>query len=146
MNYKYIVQQNSGRYILHIITLSDLSFVIEKKLNIEAEKAREYATIIMDLFGFDDRIIDNVLEHEERQLFYILESEGILHTEREEISLHDGRIWRIHYWLLKKNKILDYTHNKKWIKQKDDKLKIPDFEQKTIYSSLPKYMWTARKS
>ena len=46
----------------------------------------------MDLFGLDDRIIDNVLEHEERQLFYLFESEGILNTEREEISLHDGRI------------------------------------------------------
>ena len=100
----------------------------------------------MDLFGFDDRIIDNVLEHEERQLFYLFESEGILNTEREEISLHDGRIWRIHYWLLKKNKILEYSHNKKWIDQKDEKLKISEFQQKNIYSSLPKYMWTTRKS
>jgi len=100
----------------------------------------------MDLFGFDDRIIDNVLEHEERQLFYLLESEGILNTEREEVSLYDGRIWRIHYWLLKKNKILQYSHSKKWAHKKDAPLKIQEFQNKTIYSSLPKYMWTARKS
>ena len=32
----------------------------------------------MDIFGFNDRIIDNVLEPEDRQLFYILEEEGLL--------------------------------------------------------------------
>jgi hypothetical protein len=100
----------------------------------------------MDLFGFEDRIIDNVLEHEERQLFYLLESEGILDTEREEISLYDGRIWRIHYWLLKKNKILDYSCKKKWTKQMDDHVKLQEFPHRTIYSTLPKYMWTTRKS
>ena len=99
----------------------------------------------MDLFGFDDRIIDNILEHEDRQLFYLLESEGILNTEREEITLHDGRIWRIHYWLLRKNIILQYSHKRKWEDNKSKDKKLQKFQHKTIYSSLPKYMWTARK-
>jgi len=97
----------------------------------------------MDFFGFDDRIIDNVLEHEERQLFYMLESEGILNTEREEITLHDGRVWRIHYWLLKKNTILQYLHSKRWVSNKNKN--IQRFQHDTIYSHLPKYMWAARK-
>jgi hypothetical protein len=100
----------------------------------------------MDHFGFDDRIIDNVLEHEERQLFYKLESKGILDTEREEIILHDGRNWRIHYWLLNKNIILQYLHSRKWISTKSKSKKVKKFQNETIYSSLPRYMWTARKS
>ena len=28
----------------------------------------------------------------------MLEDAGILKTEREEITLYDGREWRIHYW------------------------------------------------
>ncbi len=99
----------------------------------------------MDFFGYDDRIIDNVLEHEERQLFYMLESEGILNTEREEIILHDGRIWRIHYWLLKKKTILQYSHSKRWANDRDKRKNTQKFQHDTIYSYLPKYMWTARK-
>jgi len=98
----------------------------------------------MDLFGFDDRIIDNVLEHEERQLFYLLESVGILNTEREEIFLHDGRGWRIHYWLLKKKLILKYS-NKIVMTKKFEDNKTEKIPYENIYSYLPKYMWTARK-
>ena len=99
----------------------------------------------MDLFGFDDRIIDNVLEHEERQIFYMLEGEGILETEREEIILHDGRTWRIHYWLLKKNTIIQYSHRGNWMNAKDKSKKVQKFQPETIYSSLPRYMWAARR-
>ena len=99
----------------------------------------------MDLFGYDDRIIDNILEHDERQLFYTLESEGILNTEREEIILYDGRNWRIHYWLLRKNKILQYSNSEKWEKDKDKSKNARRFQHDTIYSHLPKYMWVSRK-
>lgn len=99
----------------------------------------------MDLFGFDDRIIDNVLEHEERQLFYLLESEGILNTERDEITLYDGRIWRIHYWLLRKNKIYQYSQCEIGDIDRVKMEKVHGLPHKTIYSSLPKYMWTARR-
>ncbi|UCD14355.1 MAG: hypothetical protein JSW60_02770 [Thermoplasmatales archaeon] len=107
--------------------------------------ARKYASIVMDLFGYDDRIIDNILEHEERQLFYILESEGILNTEREEIILYDGRNWRIHYWLLRKNKILQYSNSKKWANDKENSEKPQKLRHDTIYSYLPKHIWTSRR-
>jgi len=98
----------------------------------------------MDLFGFDDRIIDNVLEHEERQLFYMLESVGFLSTEREEIFLHDGRNWRIHYWNLEKNNIRQFS--KKGNKYQEYKVEDADkTPYDTIYSYLPKYVWSTRK-
>ncbi len=43
------------------------------------------------------------------QLFYILEEEGMLATDHEDTILYDGREWRTHYWILKKNTILKYA-------------------------------------
>ncbi len=121
-----------------------LSSAIENKLEINEYEAREYASIVMDLFGFDDRIIDNILEHEDRQLFYMLESEGILNTEREEVFLHDGRNWRIHYWLLKKKTILKYS-NMNLEKQDYRTEKTEEIQRDNIYSYLPKHVWATRK-
>jgi hypothetical protein len=84
-----------------IITLDDLSKAIANRVGIDIEEARRDAGFVMDIFGFDDRVIDNVLDPEDRQLFYILEEEGMLTTEREETTLYDGREWRTHYWRLK---------------------------------------------
>ncbi|MGQ0536562.1 MAG: DUF6015 family protein, partial [Methanobacteriota archaeon] len=82
-------------------------------------------------------IIDNVLEPEDRQLFYILEEEGLLTTEREETTLYDGREWRTHYWLFRKEKILGYANEHRSKTQEDEK----EFE---IYSELPEDVWAMR--
>jgi hypothetical protein len=92
-----------------IITLDDLSRAIANRVGIDIEEARRDAGFVMDIFGFDDRVIDNVLDPEDRQLFYILEEEGMLTTEREETTLYDGREWRTHYWKLRKDVILKYA-------------------------------------
>jgi hypothetical protein len=60
---------------------------------------------VLNFFGYSDRIIDNVLEPEDRDAFYMLEDAGILTTEREETTLYDGREWRIHYWLFKRDEM-----------------------------------------
>jgi hypothetical protein len=62
---------------------------------------------VMNFFGYSERIIDNILEPEDRDAFYMLEDTGILTTEREETTLYDGREWRIHYWLFKKERIFE---------------------------------------
>ena len=58
---------------MKIITLNDMSRAIANRVGINKEKARRVAGFVMDLFGYDDRIIDNILDPEDRQLFYILE-------------------------------------------------------------------------
>jgi len=60
---------------------------------------------VLNFFGYSERIIDNILEPEDRDAFYQLEDTGILTTEREETTLYDGREWRIHYWLFRKERI-----------------------------------------
>ena len=116
---------------------------IEEKLDIDTLEAKKYANIIMDFFGFEDRIIDNALEQKDRQLFYMLEAQGLLHTGRENILLPNGRQWRIHYWRLAKNTILRYSNNQ-WINTKN-KTSQPS-QHDTVYSYLSKDMWTTRKN
>src|SRR5438552_18296639 len=98
---------------LEIITVEDLSQAIQDRIGLVTEEAERDAEFVMDIFGFDDRVIDNVLEPEDRQLFYILEEEGMLTTEREETTLYDGREWRTHYWLFKKDAIKDMSEKER---------------------------------
>ena len=69
------------------------------------EDARTIAAHVLNFFGFNERIIDNVLEPDDRDTFYMLEDSGILETERDETTLYDGREWRIHYWMIRKERI-----------------------------------------
>jgi len=128
---------------LNIVTVNELSTAIEEKLDIGTVEAKKYANIVMDFFGFEDRIIDNTLEQKDRQLFYMLEAQGLLHTQREMITLVDGRQWRIHYWLLTKKTILRHSNNQ--LISTKHKNRQPS-QHDNIYSYLPKDMWTTRKN
>lgn len=92
-----------------IITVEDLTQAIKNSIDYSRgmveEQAYELAHHVLNFFGYSDRIIDNVLEPEDRDAFYMLEDAGILTTEREETTLYDGREWRIHYWLFRREKI-----------------------------------------
>ena len=132
---------------MKIITLDDMSKAIANRVGIDKEKARRVAGFVMDLFGYDDRIIDNILEPEDRQLFYILQAEGMLSTGRDEATLYDGRAWLTHYWQLRKNTILRYA--KEGIRVAGDKLTIKrkdkNISMRNIYSTLSEEVWNARK-
>lgn len=130
-----------------IITLDDLSKAIANRVGIDIEEARRDAGFVMDIFGFDDRVIDNVLDPEDRQLFYILEEEGMLTTEREETTLYDGREWRTHYWRLKKDTIARYSKESNLDRSTliVDK-KIPkNFSDEDIYGAIDEEMWTTTR-
>jgi hypothetical protein len=75
-----------------------------------AEDARAIAAHVLNFFGFNERIIDNVLEPDDRDTFYMLEDTGILETERDETTLYDGREWRIHYWMFRKDRIYELAN------------------------------------
>ena len=78
-----------------------------------AEDARGIAAHVLNFFGFNERIIDNVLEPDDRDTFYMLEDTGILETERDETTLYDGREWRIHYWMFRKDRIFDLAREER---------------------------------
>ncbi len=123
-----------------IITLEDLAMAIAARVDIDMESAIKDANFVMDLFGFEDRIIDNILEPEDRQLFYILEEEGMLLTEREETTIYDGRSWRTHYWVLNKETILKYKEEGK--RKEERKKEIEDATE--VYKEIPDELWFSR--
>jgi len=132
---------------MNIITLDDLSKAIANRVGIGVEEARRDAGFVMDIFGFQDRVIDNVLDPEDRQLFYILEEEGMLTTEREETTLYDGREWRTHYWVIRKDIILKFSQdeNKGRRSVLSDKQTIEDISDEAIYDALEDNIWVTRK-
>ncbi|MCD6482082.1 MAG: hypothetical protein J7L31_07450 [Thermoplasmata archaeon] len=121
-----------------IVTLEDLATAIASRVDIDIESAMKDANFVMDLFGFEDRIIDNILEPEDRQLFYILEEEGMLITEREETTIYDGRSWRTHYWFLNKETILKYKEEGK---RKREERKKREEDAADIYNEIPEELW-----
>ncbi len=91
------------------VNLPSLSRAIRRAVGhdgMRREDADAIAGHILNFFGFNERIIDNVLEPDDRDTFYMLEDSGILETERDETTLYDGREWRIHYWMFRKDRIL----------------------------------------
>ena len=90
------------------VTIDTLTRAIQKSVPdhpFEYDEAKKLAEHVMNFFGYGNRIIDNILEPEDRDLFYMMEDSGILTTDREETTLHDGREWRIHYWTFHADKI-----------------------------------------
>jgi len=72
---------------------------------VEEKELNGLTDYITSMFGYGTDLIDNVLGAADRDVFYMLEEEGILRTERDEIGLLRGKTWRIHYWLYNKQGI-----------------------------------------
>lgn len=75
------------------------------KKGMSEEEIKDLAEYIMSFFGYETEVIDNILTSEDRDVFYMLEEEGILSTTQEQINLKKGKLWRIHYWVLKGDQI-----------------------------------------
>lgn len=120
-----------------IITVEGLTEAIKNSPNnkgIPEEEAFDLAHRVLNFFGYSDRIIDNILEPEDRDAFYMLEDATILTTEREETTLYDGREWRIHYWLFRHDKI------QKLMQMTEEK--GAEVEEDDPYKDLPADVWT----
>ena len=143
--FKIKVTQDN-RINMNIITLDILSKAIANRTGIDYEEARKNASFVLDVFGFNDRVIDNILDYEDRQLFYILEEEGMLGTDHEDTLLYDGREWRTHYWVLKKNTIIKYAKDKNGsLRNTISDKPVWDLSALGIYGSLTDDAWNARK-
>ena len=120
-----------------ILTINNLTKAIQHSVGpsgIDKLEAKKMAEHMMNFFGFSDRIIDNVLEPEDRDVFYMMEDVGILMTEREETTLYDGREWRINYWLFRKDKIQEL------IDKRPSKINNTE-EEPSIYEEIPEDVW-----
>jgi hypothetical protein len=124
----------------NVLTIDQLSKAIMKSIDrqdLKPEAAKQMATHVMNFFGYNDTIIDNILEPEDRDAFYMLEDLGLLVTEREETTLYDGREWRIHYWLFRKDRIDELV--------KECELEgCTDEELSSVYDEIPEDLWSNR--
>lgn len=128
----------SGGYMKNKVDVEQLAIAIQNSepgRPIPDEEARRIAHHILNFFGYGERIIDNVLEPEDRDVFYTLEDAGILTTEREETTLYDGREWRIHYWIFRKERVLELI---KTPEKKDAEI---DQDISSVYYQIPEDAW-----
>ncbi len=91
------------------ITEAELTRALERTLVARGKmapgEARPTARMILGYFGADDSVLDNKLSSDDRDRFYALEEEGLLTSEEEDATVSRGKTWRIHYWLMKKDRI-----------------------------------------
>jgi len=118
------------------LTVEDLTLAIQNSIEnqrMDEDHAYMLAQHVLNFFGYSDRIIDNILEPEDRDTFYMLEDTGILTTEREETTLYDGREWRIHYWLFRRERIIELMNATERKKEEES--------TESVYGELPEDIW-----
>lgn len=102
VNNKVFNQLEKGMISPETLTLA----VLNKNPEMSVFDALAIGGVPAEIFGYDDRIVDNILFPDERNLCYKLEEDKLLSTEREEVVLYNGRTWRSHFFKLNKENIL----------------------------------------
>ena len=72
---------------MHFTDIYKLSTAIAKGLSLQnrrmsPDESMDAAEHLINFFGYNDRVIDNMLEPEDRDAFYTMEDIGVLQTER----------------------------------------------------------------
>lgn len=101
-------------------------------------EVKNLAEYLLSFFGYADEVIDNRLTSEDRDVFYMLEEEGLLTSTQEEVLLKKGKLWRIHYWILKKDQILRLARSEEEGEQTKD-------EAAQVYEQISDEEWARHK-
>ncbi len=134
------IKIKTSKGVAGTLTVDDLTRAIKNSIDragMKDEEARLMAQHVLNFFGYSERIIDNILEPEDRDAFYMLEDSGILTTEREETTLYDGREWRIHYWMFRKERIAELVRAQKEKEAREREM--------SVYDQVPEDLWGGRK-
>ncbi len=100
-------------------------------------EVRVLAEYLLSFFGFETEVIDNNLDVADRDVFYMLEEEGLLGTRQEEVLIKKGKTWRIHYWVLRVDRI-------KALAKGSAKPRAEDAF--AIYNDVPDEIWSRQLS
>jgi hypothetical protein len=109
-----------------------LDRAIKNKLEVTSDVAADITFRVLNYFGFEDEIIDNALDQDDRRMFYFLQDVQILSTHWEEAILPSGRTWRVFYWALNTERIMKYAAPK----QDEESIEVG------LYDSLPEDVWS----
>jgi len=126
---------------LDIVTISDLVKALRNTLGKKGmgeEDIKNLAEYLINFFGFEDYAIDNRLSPNDRDVFYMLEEIGLLKTEREEVTIKRGQVWRIHYWKLNKEKIIE-------LGKEEERKEDEDADKFAIYNNIDREVWSRNR-
>ncbi|HLA47452.1 MAG TPA: DUF6015 family protein [Thermoplasmata archaeon] len=93
-----------------VVTMSEIRAALRVTVGrrgMSEEDISALADYLISFFGFDTEVIDNRLDVDDRDVFYMLEEAGLLTTRQEEVHIKKGKLWRIHYWVLRTERIKD---------------------------------------
>ena len=91
-----------------VVTMSEIRAALRATVGqrgMTEEDICALADYLISFFGFVSEVVDNRLDVDDRDVFYMLEEAGILTTRQEEIHIKKGKLWRIHYWVLRTDHI-----------------------------------------
>lgn len=121
----------------NLVTIELLSKAMQNTYpDIPKRYTQELAEQVLNFFGFQDRITDNVLTPEDRDVFRMLEDHDLIRPYSDDIILYDGREWRIQYWILEEENISEAARQKPTEEDVIEKL-----EDTLPYESLPDDVW-----
>jgi len=95
------------------------------------EELDALAEYVLSFFGYESEVIDNKLDPDDRDVFYMLEEAGLLSTRQEEVFIKKGKLWRIHYWILRTIRIKGIAANGKPVSAREA----------FVYDEVPDEVW-----
>lgn len=119
-----------------VVTMSEMVAALRATVGrrgMTEEDLRTLADYLMSFFGFETEAIDNNLDVADRDVFYMLEEAGLLTTRQEEVMIKKGKMWRIHYWVLRVERI------KGLAKSRRSRTEVDAF---AVYDDLPDDIWS----
>jgi len=122
-----------------IVTMSEVIAALRDTVGrrgMSEDDLRTLADYLLSFFGFGSEVIDNNLDVADRDVFYMLEEEGLLTTRQEEIHIKRGKLWRIHYWVLRVDRIKALARGE---------LRKQGQDAFAVYDEIPDDIW-ARKA
>jgi hypothetical protein len=117
-----------------VVTPSELRAALRRTVGRRGMSETDIATLadyLLSFFGYRQEVIDNRLDVADRDVFYLLEEEGLLGTRQEEVHIRRGKLWRIHYWILRVARIKELA-SKEGPKEE---------EGWSLYDDIPEEVW-----
>lgn len=128
-----------------VATLSELTDVLfekvlKKRAGASKKDARIAAEYVLEIFGYNMYVADNMLRavgqdsNKIRDLFYMLEEEGILGMYSEDVTVpvkNKPKDWRVFYWYFRPD----------WNKLKQMPTPKIANEYETLYDKVPDEIW-----
>ena len=118
-----------------VVTMSEIRAALRVRVGrrgMSEEDISALADYLISFFGFDTEVIDNRLDVDDRDVFYMLEEAGLLTTRQEEAHIKKGKLWRIHYWVLRTARIKDLASHA--VHRRDEAVF-------GVYDGLPEEAW-----